>query len=164
MNDESITGRGGSSATKKRSVFSPGDAQTALLVILILASSCTTKGVSTRPSVAPLANHTQSSSPSPELGSPTPTSPTILSRLLTDDGVVTGNKYPRLDKWNGPRRGAYKSGFDLCSLLGLRNMTKQLHTDGTVEGTASAFIQAFPKTLWKPAYKGCVDGLGWTKR
>lgn len=167
MNDESVTWRAGSSATKRRSVLIPGGPHSALLVVLVfLASGCTTSGVSP-PTVEPPVNHPQSSSPNPEPGSATPTpteAATLLSRLLRDDGVVTGDKYPRLDKWNGPSRGPYKSGFDLCSLLGLRNVTKQLHTDGTIEGAASAFIQGFPKTLWKPAYKGCVDGLVWTER
>jgi hypothetical protein len=85
----------------------------------------------------------------------------LLERLSHDHGVLKDHPYPRIGRFTGARRKAYRTAFGLCSHLGLRNLARQLHTEASRPTAAIAFITGYVRALRIPAYRGCVDGLRW---
>jgi len=127
-----------------------------LALIAISAASCTSRSTGAPPTTTSLATRTPSPVPTMSTGSSG-----LLERLSHDQGVLKDHPYPRIGRFTGARRKAYRTAFRLCSYLGLRNLATQLHTEAARPAAAAAFITGYTRPRWVPAYRGCVDGLRW---
>ena len=125
-------------------------------LVAISAASCTSRPTGAPPTTTSPATRTPSPVPTMSTGSGG-----LLERLSRDQGVLKDHPYPRIGRFTGARRKAYRTAFRLCSYLGLRNLAKQLHTEAARPAAAAAFITGYTRPLWVPAYRGCVDGLRW---